>query len=140
RTSDPQNMARIFAVQEGTSLLGLAGGAALAPLLIELLSPYGAFVPLGLGAAGLTVVCVLFVRDLDRRAVYPVEIIELLRSVRFLSVLPAIELERLARSASRVDVTAGEDVVREGEEGDSFYVVEDGTLQVSVGGAVRPEH
>lgn len=140
RTSDPQNMARIFAVQEGTSLLGLAGGAALAPLLIELLSPYGAFVPLGLGAAGLTVLCVVFVRDLDRRAVYPVEVIELLRSVRFLSVLPAIELERLARTARWVDVAAGDHVVREGEQGDSFYVVDDGTLEVSVAGAVRPEH
>lgn len=138
RTSDPQSMARVFAVQEGTSLLGLAAGAALAPLLIELLSPYGAFVPLGLGAAGLTVLCVVFVRDLDRRAVYPTETIELLRSVSFLAVLPAVELERLARTATAVDVAAGEDVVREGEQGDRFYVVAEGELQVSVGDAVRP--
>lgn len=140
RTSDPQNMARVFAVQEGTSLLGLAGGAAMAPLLIELLSPYGAFVPLGLGTAGLTVLCVLFVRDLDRRAVYPVETIELLRSVRFLGVLPAVDLERLARTATWLDVAADEDVVREGEQGDRFYVVAAGELRVSVGGAVRPHH
>jgi hypothetical protein len=140
RTSDPQNMARIFAVQEGTSLLGLAAGAALAPLLIELLSPYGAFVPLGLGAAGLTVLCTLFVRDLDRRAVYPVETIELLRSVPFLAVLPAFELERLARTATTVEVAAGDDVVREGEQGDRFYVVADGDLQVSVHELLRPHH
>ena len=45
-----------------------------------------------------------------------------------------------ARTARWVEVAAGDDVVREGEEGDSFYVVDDGTLEVSVAGAVRPEH
>lgn len=139
RTADQGTLARVFAVQEGTSLLGLAAGAAMAPYLVDLLSAQHAFLPLGLGVAALITLCHVAVRRLDVRAVLLPEETSLLRAVPFLSVLPAYEVEHLARHAVWVDVRAGDDVVREGEPGDRFYVVADGTLAVTVAGERRHE-
>ena len=138
RNADDRMLARVFAVQEATSLLGLALGAAVAPALIELTSPQGAFVVFGLGVVVVTACAHVVVRALDHRAVVAEAETELLRQVAFLAVLPGYELERLASNARWVDVAADEDVVREGERGDQFYVVGSGRLQVSVRGDVRP--
>lgn len=137
RTADEGVLARVFAVQEATSIVGLAIGAAAAPMLVRQLSAVDAFVPLGLGAAALTTLAYLLVRDLDRRAhVRPAEA-ALLRRVGFLALLPAYELEQLARRSQWLELAAGQDAVREGEPGDLFYVVGEGELQVSVGGIAR---
>lgn len=138
RHADERMLARAFAVQEATSLLGLALGAALAPILIDLTSAQGAFLPFGVGAVLVTVLGFLLLRHLDTRAVLLVEETALLRRVRFLAALPEYDLERLARSGAWVTVDEGVDVVREGEPGELFYVVGRGELQVTVGGDVRP--
>lgn len=138
RNADERMLARVFAVQEATSLLGLALGAAVAPVLIRLTSPQGAFVPFGVGVVVVTATAYMLIRALDDRAVVLAAETELLRRVGFLSVLPAYELERLSRNTGWVDVEAGQDVVRQGQPGDLFYVVESGELQVSVNGDVRP--
>jgi MFS family permease len=138
RNADDRMLARVFAVQEATSLLGLALGAAIAPALIDLTSPQGAFVVFGLGVAVVSAGAHVVVRSLDHRAVVNVEETRLLRRVPFLAVLPAFDLERLARNARWVEVEAGQDAVREGEPGDLFYVIGSGEVQVSVRGDVRP--
>ncbi len=138
RNADDRVLARVFAVQEATSLLGLALGAALAPVLINATSPQGAFVPFGLAVVVVTAMGYLVIRGLDDRAVVLAAETALLRQVGFLSVLPAYDVERLARNAVWIEVGADQDVVREGEPGDGFYVVGSGELQVSVRGDVRP--
>jgi MFS family permease len=138
RNADDRVLARVFAVQEATSLLGLALGAAVAPVLIVLTSPGGAFVVFGAAVAVVSAAAHAVVRPLDGRAAVPEAEAALLRRVPFLGVVPAYDLERLARSARWLDVAAGDDVVREGEPGDLFYVVGSGTLQVRVRGDVRP--
>ena len=52
-----------------------------------------------------------------------------------LAPLPERIIERLARSLVTVELKAGEIAVREGDEGDRFYIVESGTLEVSRDGA-----
>lgn len=140
RTADERMLAQVFAVQEATSLVGLAVGAAFAPVLIDRVSPHGAFVPFGVGAALVIVLGWLLIRELDARSVLRPEESALLHGVRFLAVLPTYDLERLAIGARWLNVAAGEDVVTEGEEGDLFYVVADGTLEVAVHGDVRSAH
>jgi MFS family permease len=136
RSTDDHVLARVFAVQEGTSLLGLAIGAALAPVMISWLSPSEAFLPFGLGACVLTLAGVFAVRRLDQRSVVPTREVELLRGVRFLNVLPPYELERLARNATWLDVRAGTEVVCQGGIGDTFYVIDSGEFSVTVDGTV----
>jgi hypothetical protein len=138
RTSDDRMLARVFAVQEAVALLGWALESILAPIVIEWLSPAGAFVPFGLGCALFTVAALVFIRRLDDRAeLHPVEA-TLLRRVPFLAVLPAYELERLAAQSRWLDVHVGDEVIRQGEPGDRFYVVADGRFSVTIDGARRP--
>lgn len=140
RTSDEAVLARVFAVQEGTSLLGAALGAILAPVLADRLSPAAAFIPFGIGAVVLTLACFPLMRRLDARAVLRPHESALLRSVPFLAALPSYDLERLARSAEWLDVTPGQFVITQGEVGDRFYVVGEGQFEVAVDGVARPSH
>ena len=68
RVVEERVLARVFAVQEGSALFGLALGAAAAPALISTFSPAGAFVPLGLGAALFTLATTGLLRRLDAGA------------------------------------------------------------------------
>jgi hypothetical protein len=138
RVIDDRVLARVFAVQENASLLGLAIGAALAPALINLFSPAGAFLPLGAAAALLTLAGWILIRRLDARALFLPGELSLLRGIPFLSVLPPHELERLARNARWVDVAAGSEIVRQGEPGQAFFIVGEGVLSVDVDDVTRP--
>ncbi len=138
RATDDRVLARVFAVQESTTLLGTAVGAALAPVFISRLSPAMAFVPFGMGAALIGIVGLVLIRRLDARAVlHPVEMALLMR-VPFLAVLPPYELERLSGSSSWLDVEPRTVLVRQGEPGREFFVVGDGRFAVSIDGAERP--
>jgi MFS family permease len=139
RSADDSTLTRLLAVQESTSLLGLALGSALAPLLVALLSARTAFVPLGLGMVAVALAGGLFVRRLDSRAIVRPAEIEALRAVPFLGVLPAYELERLARDVAWVDAAEGQVLVRQGDAGRDFFVVGSGELAVSVSGSTRPQ-
>ncbi len=134
RSVDDSLMARILAVRESAMLAGMAVGTALAPLLVRWFGSADAYAVLG---AALTVVAVatvpLLVR-LDAAAVYRPGLVALLRHVDFLAVLDVQALERLAHGAVEVQVGDGTEVVRQGEPGGNFYVVEDGELEVSVHG------
>ncbi len=138
RATDDRVLARVFAIQESTTLLGIAVGAILAPVLIAWLSPQGAFVPLGIGCALLALTGIVFIRRLDARAVYRPQETSLLRAVPFLSVLPEYDLERLARNARWDVVVPGTVVVRQGDPGRRFYVVAEGEYAVTVDGERRP--
>ena len=56
-----------------------------------------------------------------------------LKQVPLLSPLTAIELERLARQVRRRLYARGEAIVREGEPGDSIYLIERGAVSVIIG-------
>ena len=135
RAIDDRVLARVFAVQEGASLLGLAFGAASVTVFIQWLSPAGAFVPLGLGASLLALLVAPLVRRLDARAVYLPQELALLSGVGFLALLPEYELERLTQLAGWTDVPRGVDAVQQGDPGDAFYVIGEGMFTVAVDGA-----
>jgi CRP-like cAMP-binding protein len=59
----------------------------------------------------------------------------LLRSLRLFEALDPPALESLARSGTWYDVGPGTVIIREGEPGDRFYVLESGAVEVSRGGA-----
>ncbi|MCA0331433.1 MAG: cyclic nucleotide-binding domain-containing protein [Actinobacteria bacterium] len=139
RSTDDVVLARVFAVQESTSLIGLSIGAGIVPFLLTELGAAGAWVPLGLGAVLIAGAGFLLVRKLDVRAVLRPFEIALLRRVPFLAAMPPYQLERMAAGSSWRDVGAGEAVVSVGAAGDEFYVVEAGDLVVDVPGvATRP--
>ena len=70
-------------------------------------------------------------RALDRRSAVPLRALTLLRRLRLFEALEPPALEGLARSADWVTVPAGRVIIREGERGDRFYVLESGTVSVT---------
>ena len=139
RATDARILARVFAVQESTTLLATAVGAVLAPVMITQFSPSAAFVPFGIGAAAIGIVGLFLIRSLDARAVvHPLET-ALLARVPFLALLPQYELERLASNATWLDVEQGDVVVRQGEPGTEFFVVGEGEFDVDIDGEARPQ-
>jgi len=134
RATDERGLSRTFALQESAAVVGQAIGAGLAPLLVELLSPAGAFLPLGIVVVGATASSALFVRRLDARAVFCPRETARLRSVAFFARLPVYELERLARRARWVDVPAGTEVIHQGDAGLDFFVVDEGEYDVTIDG------
>jgi hypothetical protein len=127
-----------FGLQEGLMDAGLLLGAALAPLAVTVGGPRGGLVLAGVLLPVVVLLAVPALRRLDRLAVVPVEVLDLLWGVPMLAVLSPRLLERLALESEPRTVAAGVDAFRQGEPGDRFYVVADGEVEVSIDGrAVR---
>jgi hypothetical protein len=124
---------RVLGVIEGLWVGTIGVGAAVTPALIELVGVRATFAIWGLFLPLVTLAGWRGLRRLDEAAL-PDEELELLRGVAFLALLPAPALEALAAKAVRIPVHAGARVVREGEPGDRFYVVESGRVEVSTHG------
>ena len=60
----------------------------------------------------------------------------LLRQVPLFAPLELKSLERVAQQLVRIEVPAGDVLIREGDEGDRFYVIESGQMTASFEGAV----
>ena len=124
---------RVFSVLETAVLASIAIGGLVAPLLAEAAGLRTALVVGGL----LPVVSVLVawrpLRRLDLVAP-PTAVLDLLRRVPLLAPLSTPVLERLALDAREVRVPAGQVVFEQGAPGDSFYVIADGEVDVSIDG------
>jgi hypothetical protein len=125
---------RVFGAVEGLAMVGLAVGSLLVPVLVAVGGPVAAV----LGTAALLPVVGLVrgraLLALDAAADVPVVEIALLRSLGVFRFLPGPELEGLARSVRRRELQPGEVLIREGDEGNLFYAVVDGGLDVTVHG------
>lgn len=128
-------LARAFGLQEGLSMLGLAIGAAAVPVLVSLFGVRGAFVPAGAFLPAIGLVLFVTLRDLDRRAVLPDPArVALLRAIPLFQPLSQPAFELLANRLIPLEVEAGAEVIREGDPGDRFFVLEGGEAVVTVGG------
>jgi MFS family permease len=139
RSIDGHLLARVFAVQEGVMLVGLAAGAALAPLLIGWVGAGPGYVPLGVGLIVIALAAWPSVRHLDLRAVFRPDVLAAIRQVAFLAAMSPPSVDRLSQAAQWIDVTGGDVVIRQGDSGDAFFVVDHGRLSVAVDGVPR-EH
>jgi CRP-like cAMP-binding protein len=110
-------------------------GSLLAPILIAIGGASVALVGVGLllPLAALPVGRRLL--DIDRHANVPVVEIALLRSLRMFSLLPPATLESLARALELLTVEADVDVIVQGDDGDLFYVIAEGDVDVVIDGA-----
>lgn len=136
RVARPDLLARVFGLLEGLEMVGLALGSLLAIALVALGGAAAAFA--GVGAL-LPLVALSASRRLlyiDRHATAPVVEVALLRQVSMLSLLPPPTLEVLARALIPEAVPAGVDVVTQGDEGERFYVIADGEVDVIADGTL----
>lgn len=130
RSVPAQSLGQVFGLVEGLTFAGLAIGAVLVPVLVHLggtplaLLGVAAVLPLAAAAGGRA----LF--SLDAQAPVPVVQIALLRSTPLFAELPAPALEGLAAALTPAEVQAGEAVIRQGEQGDAYYLIAAGQFDV----------
>ena len=122
-------LGRVLGALEGLLLGTLGLGAIAAPVLITLVGAKAALIVIGAILPSLALFATPRLREIDRRAVVP-EALSLLRANTLLAALPEPVLERLARDATAIQFEAGSAIVREGETGDRFYVVQAGTVSI----------
>ena len=134
RSVPAQSLGQVFGLLEGLTMAGLAIGALLVPALVHLggswlaLLGVAAVLPLAATAGGRA----LF--GLDANAPVPVVQIALLRSISLFAELPAPALEGLAAALTPAEVPAGTILIRQGDEGDAYYAIAAGQLDVSQDG------
>ncbi|MFO7591562.1 MAG: cyclic nucleotide-binding domain-containing protein [Acidimicrobiia bacterium] len=130
RVAPPAVVSRVFGIAEGLSMVGLAIGAVLVPVLVELGGPEAALIGTGVVVAGLALVRARSVWEVDAAANVPVVELALLRRLRIFSPLPATSLEALARALVVAEHEAGTVIVETGEEGDRYYAISDGEVEI----------
>jgi hypothetical protein len=130
RSVPAQSLGQVFGLLEGLTMAGLAIGSVLVPALVHLggsrlaLLGVAAVLPLAATVGGRA----LF--SLDADAPVPVVQIALLRSIPLFAELPAPALEGLAAALVPGEVPAGTTLIRQGEEGDAYYAIAAGQLDV----------
>lgn len=133
-------LARVFGVIQMLWLGSVGIGAIVAPLLINWLGLDGALIVTG---ASLPVLVLLFWRKvarIDAAAARPdPDELRILGSVPIFAPLPGMTLEHLAGRLVPLRLEPGTVVVREGDPGDRFFIVADGTVEVSEYGRVVAE-
>jgi MFS family permease len=123
-------LVHVFALMESIRDMGLAIGALVTPLLIALGGTRAAFI----GFAGIAPIVIAStvrrLRLIDSDATIPVVEMALLRSLPVFAPLPAAPLETLARESEQLVVLSGDDVFEQGDDGDQYYAIIDGTVAI----------
>ena len=134
RTVPDEVLTRVFGVIQSVFIGTVGLGAIFAPLMINAvgirwaLILTGALLPL---SAGLTW---RRITSLDADVVAPTKEIALLRTIPLFRPLPATTIDELALSLIQVRADPGTEIVREGDPGDRFYVIDSGEVDVSLNG------
>lgn len=125
---------RAWAAFYSGSAVTVAVGSLAAPLLIDAFGLRWAMAGTGAVLAALPLLLWSRLRAVDAATEVRPDHLALLQGVPALAPLPMLALERLARSAREVHAEDGVFLIREGERGDRFYVVAEGSVAVTIAG------
>jgi MFS family permease len=139
RRADDEVLARVFGLEEALQMVGLAVGAAAAPLLVASFGARGALAAAGGLLALVALVASPRVRRIDASAEGPGPDFDLLRRVAIFAPLPQYVQEQLARHLIPVLAAVGDVVIHEGDAGDRFYVIRRGRVAVTKAGRLVAE-
>ena len=133
RLTDTDVLGHMAALAEAAEMAMLLLGALLVPAMVRLLGAEGAGVGAGATVMLLMGCSVWLLARLEAGFVVPIKTLETLRRCRLIELLPAPALETLARAAITERVSAGELLFEEGVEGDRYYVVVTGEVDLTSG-------
>jgi CRP-like cAMP-binding protein len=128
-------MARVFGALETALITSMALGSILMPVMVALWGLRWSLAALALLITAVVLPAFVRLRNLDKRLGEP-EGLPILRGLALFSPLEPKSLERVAQQLVRQEVSAGEALIREGEVGDRFYIVESGATTATFEGAV----
>jgi hypothetical protein len=132
RTAPPAVAARVFGVVESMVVAGMALGALLAPVFVGVAGPRGALIITGAVLPILVLLTWSRLRSVDHGAGIDERLIAALRGVPFLAPLPLATIEFLASRVAAVQLAAGSILFHRGDDGDNFYILTSGTLQIEL--------
>lgn len=122
-------LGRVFGALDTVLIAAMALGTLVTPLLIDAFGIRAALAALAVPVVLAVAAGWARLRRLDTTLREPAHY-GLLRSLPVFTPLQRTELEAVALQLEPVEVRAGTTVLREGEAGDRFYVVESGTVEV----------
>ena len=135
RSAPAGSLAGVFAAIELIAGVAMALGSLAAQLLIHAGGSPVALAGLGLFLAAVLGLTVGGLRRADESADVPIVAIRLLRTVPAFAMLPPAEMEAVARSASDLSFPGDTEIIRQGDVGDRFYVIIEGSVDVDRDGA-----
>jgi hypothetical protein len=129
--ADERVVGRIFGLFELVVITTVALGALVAPPAIDVLGERGALI----AAGGLLVVLAALAHGALGRIDDGVEVrtseMELLLRTDVFGPLPYVTLRRLAASLGERNAGPGEEIIRQGDEGDTVFVIAEGHVSVT---------
>jgi MFS family permease len=134
RTTPGEVLSRVFGIVHSLFFATVATGAILAPLLVHLIGVRWSLVAVGSVLPVLALATRVPLVRLDDAAVDHGRQLELLQAIPIFSPLSPAVLEGLAARLEPVHVAAGEEIVRQGDPGDRFYIVTAGEVKVAIDG------
>jgi MFS family permease len=123
-------LARVFALKEGLTMAACGIGSVLVPVFVALAGIRGALLAAGAIAPFVVLLRLRPLLRVDAAAEVPVVTVALLRSLDVFRALPVPALEGVAHTSATISVPAGSVIVREGEPGDRYYAIADGSVEV----------
>jgi predicted MFS family arabinose efflux permease len=130
RTVPDQVLSRVFGVLEGLYNISIGIGAVLASLVILALGLRGTFIAAGVVLAALAGLSLAPLRAIDRSAPRPGRSLERARALALFAPLDGVVLERLAAAFRPLRLPADRVIIREGEPGERFYLIDKGEVLV----------
>jgi hypothetical protein len=128
----PENvLGRVYGALESLIALTVGIGSLITPFVIALLGIRGALIALGLVAPVASVLAWRRLRAIDGSVARRDEEIGVLRQVPLLQPLPIPMIESLAAHGVRRLIDSGAVVIRQGDSGDEFFVIEAGEADVT---------
>lgn len=136
RVTPDRQLARVLGALEGLGLLFLAAGSVLVPILTGWVGVQRALVIVGALLPASVALAWRRLTHFDRHVRVPLREMALLRATPVFAPVPAAQLETVARRTRWLTIDAGRALIREGDAGDRYYVLESGRMRVTVGGAL----
>jgi MFS family permease len=123
-------LARAFGAFESLVALTVAAGALVTPLVIDVLGIRGALVALGLVAPTLVALAWRRLQAIDASMENRDAEIDVLNRIGMFRPLPMPAIDCLALHVGHARVATGQEVFHQGDDGDRFYVIDDGEAEV----------
>lgn len=134
RGIDDAVLARVFGVFEMLVVTAVGVGSIVGSALVHLLGSRWALVAAGCVLPALAAAAYPRLRRIDDSADVPAQELAVLAAVPLFAPLSVTTLERLACHLEHMTAAAGTRIVGEGDEGDLFYLIASGAVDVARGG------
>jgi MFS family permease len=137
RLGSDETLGRVVGSIEASRLGAMAIGSISAAATAALLGTRGALLALGALMPLFVIFCWTRLRAFEVVAPVKEEHFRLLRENSIFAPLPVATLERITHDLTPVLARSGEEVITQGDRGDSFFLIEEGEVEVFENGVFR---